>query len=219
MKLFGHDTSPYVRRVRVLLAEMGVPFERDRHGWMDASEEMLRLNPLMRVPVLLDEDRGGQTLVDSKLVADYLYGLRAAGTLGAEAAPAVDPPLQATLWRAGRRYDDENVVLTVDGGIDSAINVFLLERDGVRPAPGSYLERQEVRVGRCMTWLDGLYAGRDTLGDGAFAFADIAVVCALDWLTFRKRYDVSRHENLCRMAERHRARPSLATTHPSLASP
>jgi glutathione S-transferase len=73
MKLFGHDTSPYVRRARVLLDELGVPFERDAHGWANASEEMLQRNPLMKVPVLLDEERGNQVIIDSKLIAAYLY--------------------------------------------------------------------------------------------------------------------------------------------------
>jgi glutathione S-transferase len=213
MKLFGHDTSPYVRRVRVLLAELGVPFERDVHGWQDAVEEMLRRNPLMRVPVLVDEARGDQMLVDSKLMAAYLYEHSAA----APAAPAGHVPLQPTLFREGRRYDDENVLLVVDGALDSAINVFLMERDGVLPAASSYLERQQHRVERCLIWLERAYDGRTTLGDGVVSFTDLSVVCALDWMTFRKRYDVTRHPALCGVAERHRDRPSLAATHPSQA--
>jgi glutathione S-transferase len=220
MKLFGHDTSPYVRRVRVLLAEKGVPFDRDPNGWMNASEEMLRLNPLMKVPVLLDEGAGpgggDQAVLDSKLIAGYIYDRVVDRFPGPP--PAAGLPLQATLWRPGHRYDDENVVLAIDGATDSAINIFLLEQDGVRPAASSYLQRQERRVASSLTWLDGLYAGRTTLGDGALAFADIALMCALDWMAFRKRYEVSRHQNLCRVVEAHRERPSLASTHPSLAS-
>ena len=215
MKLFGHDTSPYVRRVRILLAELGLPFERDTHGWVDPSDEMMQRNPLMKVPVLLDQERGDQVIIDSKLIAAYLYERSPAPP---PAPPAGHPPLQASLWREGHRYDDENVVLAIDGATDSAINVFLLGREGVLPAAVPYLRRQEERVARCMTWLEGLYQGRATLGDGAISFADITLVCALDWMTFRGRYDVSRHPSLCRMLEQHAARPSLASTHPSLAA-
>ena len=55
MKLYGHDTSPYVRRVRVLLTELGLPFERDANGWSNPSEAFLRINPLLRVPALEDD--------------------------------------------------------------------------------------------------------------------------------------------------------------------
>ena len=41
LKLFGHDASPYVRRVRVVLAELRIPFERDTHGWQDPVAELL----------------------------------------------------------------------------------------------------------------------------------------------------------------------------------
>jgi glutathione S-transferase len=223
MKLFGHDTSPYVRRTRVLLAELGVPFERDPQGWVNASEEMLRHNPLMRVPVLLDPpsaslpaqpDRGDQLLIDSKLIAVYLYDRAVASP---PPPPPGRPPIQPTLWRAAHRYDDENVVLAIDGATDSAINVFLLEREGVDKAAVPYLQRQEQRIARCLAWLEGVYAGRTTLGEGALAFADVAIVCALDWMAFRRRYDVTRHPGLCRVMEAHRDRPSFAGTHPSLA--
>jgi glutathione S-transferase len=168
----------------------------------------------MRVPVLVDEGRGEQTLVDSKLMAVYAYEHAPSPR---PAAPAGHPPFQATLFREGHRYDDENVLLVIDGALDSAINLFLMERDGVLPSASSYLGRQQQRVERCLIWLESAYAGRTTLGEGVFSFTDVALVCALDWLAFRKRYDVARHPGLVRVAEHHAARPSLAETHPTKA--
>ena len=51
------------------------------------------------------------------------------------------------------------------------------------------------------------------------SFTDITLCCALDWLTFRKRYDVAQHGNLVRFLAAHGDRPSLRSTHPSLAAP
>jgi glutathione S-transferase len=139
----------------------------------------------------------------------------------APAAPAsagAHPPLQATLWRPDYRYDDENVVLVIDGATDSLVNVFFLELDGILPTASSYLQRQLRRAERSLTWLEARFQGRTTLAEGAFSFADIALVCALDWMIFRSRYDVSRHPVLCRLLEQHESRPSLARTHPSCAS-
>ena len=52
LKLYGHDTSPYVRRIRVLLAELGLPFVRDSRSWTVADADVLKLNPCLRVPAL-----------------------------------------------------------------------------------------------------------------------------------------------------------------------
>jgi glutathione S-transferase len=209
MKLYGHDTSPYVRRIRVLLAELGLPFTRDLNNW--TSPDLPRVNPLMKVPVLEDE---GRVILDSRLIADFLYD-RAGGSV--PPPPPGHAPLQPALWRPGRRYDEENVLLLIDGAADSAINVFLLERDGIDRAASPYLRRQMERVATCLRYLDGLYAESDTLAPGTFAFVDIALVCALEWMIFRERYDVRAHENLARVLDRHKDRPSLAETHPARA--
>jgi glutathione S-transferase len=213
VKLFGHDTSPYVRRARVLLAEKGVAFERDDAGWVAPSADFSRLNPLMRVPALLD---GGQALLDSRLIAVYLYERYPEPP---PLAPAGHAPLQATLWAPASRYDDENVLYAIESALDSAINVFLLEQDGVALAASPYLQRQTRRLASCLGYVDGLLAGKTTLNEGVFSFSDVTLACALDWLVFRKRYDVAQHVNLARYREAHEPRPSLRATHPSLAAP
>jgi glutathione S-transferase len=213
VKLFGHDTSPYVRRARVLLGELAIPFERDPAGWVKPSDEFIRLNPLMRVPALLDD---GQAVLDSRLIAGYLYERSREPP---PAPPAGHPPLQATLWAAGHRYDDENALLAIDAGVDSAINLFMLEQDGILPPASAYLRRQTQRIARCLSFIDDLMARGITLHDGVFSFTDIALCCALDWLVFRDRYDVSKHANLARFRAAHQERPSLRSTHPALAAP
>lgn len=211
MKLYGHDTSPYVRRIRVLLAELGLPFERDANSWSNPDAEVLRLNPLLRVPALTD---GELLLLDSKLIATYLYDRYPSSP----PAPAGNElPLQRTLWHKEHRYDDENMLLVLDGATDSTINVFLLEMDGLKPAEVPYLKRQLQRVQSSMAWLDEKLAGKVSLHDGAVSFFDLSLVCALQWMQFRDRYPVAQHPNLLRFISAHKDRPSLQATHPSLA--
>lgn len=211
MKLYGHDTSPYVRRIRVLLAELGLPFERDANSWSNPDAAVLRLNPLLRVPALTD---GELLLLDSKLIATYLYDRYPSSP----PAPAGDElPLQPTLWHKEHRYDDENMLLVLDGATDSTINVFLLEMDGLKPAEVPYLGRQLQRVRGSMAWLDEKLAGKVSLHDGAVSFFDLSLVCALQWMQFRDRYPVAQHPNLLRFISAHQDRPSLRATHPSLA--
>lgn len=219
LKLFGHDTSPYVRRVRVLLRELGLPFERDTASWGNPSEELRRINPLMRVPALHDPDRDGQALLDSRLIATYLYDQYGPGVAAAAAAAAApSPPIQPTLFRPAARYQDENLLLAIDAATDSLINVFLLELDGVPRDAAPYLRRQQERAGRCLAFVAERYAGRTTLAEGAFAFVDIALCCALDWMRFRARYDIAAHPALLRVLDAHKDRPALAETHPSRAA-
>ncbi|MCS6915544.1 MAG: glutathione S-transferase N-terminal domain-containing protein [Myxococcales bacterium] len=210
MLLYGHDTSPYVRRVRVLLRELGVPFERDTDSW--ASPRLAAVNPLLRVPVLHDTARG-QWLLDSRLIAAYLYD-----HLPGPAPAGATPPIQPTLFRPAHRWDDENLLLAIDAATDSAINVFLLERDGVPAASSPYLQRQQERVRSCLLHVEQRYAGRTTLGEGFLSFVDIALCCALDWLRFRRRYPVEDHPGLMHVLQAHASRPSLAETHPERAA-
>lgn len=214
MKLFGHDTSPYVRRVRALLAELGTPFARDPMSWVAPSEEFSRLNPINKVPALIDEEAGGLALLDSRLIATYLYDRAAARGQALPAPPPGREPLQGALFHPQHRYQDENVLLLIDAAVDSAINVFLLEQDGVGRDASPYLARQADRVARCLTWLDGRYAAGPTLHPGALGFVDIALCCALDWMLFRQRYPVLDHPNLARFLDHHRDRPALEQTHP-----
>lgn len=209
MKLYGHDTSVYVRRVRALLQEKGIPFERDARSVLTPAPEFPNVTPLMRVPALVDAGRN--TLWDSRQIAEYLYERYPEPP---PARPPGHPPLQPTMWRSGRRHEDEKVLLAIDAVTESAINVFLLENEGVSRDQAPYLRRQMQRVASVLTWLDDSFADQETLEVGVFSFVDIAVCCGLDWLVFRDRYDVGKHANLARILRRHRDRPSLRDTHP-----
>lgn len=213
MKLFGHDTSPYVRRVRIVFAELGIPFERDEHGWVDPVAEFLEASPIRRVP-MLDRGPGRATryVYDSRVIVALLYEQK-------ETLAAGPPPFQPTLWRPELDLLDENVVSTADAALDSLINVFLLEKDGITPARSSYLERQVERAHSCLAWLDARFAGKTTLTPGVLAFADVAVVVAFEWIAFRSRLDLSQWANLRALALAHRERTSFATTRPTVTAP
>ncbi len=73
MILIGQYDSPFVRRVGVVLNHYQMPFERKVLSVFSNFEEMLKLNPLGKVPVLELDD--GETLFDSRIICDYLEGL------------------------------------------------------------------------------------------------------------------------------------------------
>ncbi len=208
-KLFGHDPSPFVRRVRILMLELGVPFERDANNWQKPCEEFVKASPISRLPML---DRGPEArtryVYDSRVIAEVMYE-------GGIVKPSGEsPPLQETLWNRDLQDEDKNFLSTMDAAIESAVNVFLLETDGVMPEQSKYLQRQNVRVATCLEWLDQRYENRTTLTPNKLAFVDMALVSALGWLRFRKRADLTPYANLLAVESAFANRPSFSSTIP-----
>ena len=70
MKLVGSLTSPYVRKVRAVLAEKKIEYEFVIDVPWSADTRVPDINPLGKVPVLILDD--GSTLFDSRVIAEYL---------------------------------------------------------------------------------------------------------------------------------------------------
>ena len=156
MKLYGSYTSPYVRHCRIVLAQTGMECELVETDYAQSAEQ----SPTCRVPFLRD---GDAMLTDS---ASILRHLRE---------------------QAGQRFfpaiEDFDLFLLVNTAMDSAVNLFLLERDGVTPASSAYLARQQRRVVQVLDGLERRIDGvTDQSGDGM-----IRLGCFLSWALFRQR--------------------------------
>src|SRR3954454_22933023 len=69
MKLIGSLTSPYVRKVRIVMAEKKLDYQFELEDvW--ASDAILKSNPLGKVPCLVME--GGEAVFDSRVIVEYL---------------------------------------------------------------------------------------------------------------------------------------------------
>ena len=72
IRLYDYPDCPFCQKVRVVLAEKDLEFERvhvDLHKQEQRSPEFLKLNPYGRVPVLIDEDI---VIYDSTIIDEYL---------------------------------------------------------------------------------------------------------------------------------------------------
>ncbi|HBF51297.1 MAG TPA: glutathione S-transferase [Massilia sp.] len=201
MKLIGSTTSPYVRKVRVVMAEkkLDYAFELD-NVWASTTQVHLS-NPLGKVPCLVMED--GSALYDSRVIAEYLDTLT---------------PVCKLLPPNGRDRADVKVwEALADGVLDAAVLV-RLERT-LRPQEQQSPQWIARQLGKVTA---GLQVMSDKLGDGAFcmgknySLADVAVGCALGWLTFRFpeidwRGD---HANLARLHDKLAERASFKDTVP-----
>jgi len=184
MQLFGSYTSPFVRHIRIVLAQMGLEFEFVETDYTASAEK----SPAARVPFLLDGER---MLTDSLSILRFLRE---------KAGQPFFPDL-----------DDFDRFLLVNAALDSTVNVFLLERDGVTPEDAPYLGRQQRRIGQCLNALDEAIEGDSPTLEGDFG---VRLGCYLSWALFRERFDLGRLDHLARFQQRFESDPAIAATHP-----
>ncbi|MDP9601847.1 glutathione S-transferase N-terminal domain-containing protein [Variovorax sp. NFACC27] len=203
MKLIGSAASPYVRKVRVVLAEKRLDYQFVIEDVWAADTTISNSNPLGKVPCLIME--GGEAMFDSRVIVEYLDTLSPVGKLipqqGRERA-------EVKTWEA-----------LADGVMDAGV-LWRLEAtwsgrsDGERSA--AWIERQRAKVE------DGVAAMSKGLGDKPFcsgihlSLSDIAVGCTLGWLDLRFpeidwRGD---HANLAKLYDKLMLRPSFIDTKP-----
>ena len=73
MKLIGSNTSPYVRKVRVVMAEKKIDCQYALEDVWSADTRIQQVNPLGKVPCLIMDDGGA--VFDSRVIVDYLDNL------------------------------------------------------------------------------------------------------------------------------------------------
>ena len=203
MKLIGATSSPYVRKVRIVMAEKRLDYEFVLEDVWAADTTIAQSNPLGKVPCLVME--GGEALFDSRVIVEYLDTLSPVGKL----IPAVGRErAEVKTWEA-----------LADGVLEAAV-LARLEANW----PGRQKnQRSQAWIDRQLTKVDdSLKAMSLGLGEKPFCFgkqlslADIAVGCALGYLDFRFP-DIdwrSDYANLGKMQERLMQRPSFAETKP-----
>ena len=195
MQLLASQTSPYARKLRALILELGLPVETIETLPTDDGAALVRANPLHKVPALILDD--GRSLIDSPVIAAWL--------LAQVPGQALLPADGAGHWRT-RGFE----ALT-DGILDAAI--------GLRIEASHGGTRNPLWPTRLRTAIDDtlavLAARRADIGDDGFGYADICAVVTLDYLSFRfPAIDWRADRDLAALHARHAARPSLAATRP-----
>ena len=79
MKIIGSLTSPFVRKVRIMMAEKKIDAELVLDNVWDASTAIADFNPLGKVPCLVMDDGGA--MFDSRVIAEYIDTLSPVGKL------------------------------------------------------------------------------------------------------------------------------------------
>lgn len=183
MKLYGSYTSPYVRHCRVVLLETDLLcsfIETDHSASAQGS-------PTKRVPYLHD---GPLALTDSAAIIKHLRN-RAGQTFLPDVA-------------------DYNRFCMINTALDTTVNLFLLEKEGITPESSAYLARQSQRVASILAQLEKLSLPEQP----PFSDVELRLACYLAWGLFRKRFSLENHPNLTRFLDAANRYEPFAVTAP-----
>jgi len=171
MKLLGSDTSPYTRKVRLVLLEKGLPHAYVVSPPREPGSPVLQANPLGRIPTLLLDD--GTAVYDSPVICEYLDALNDLPIL----IPRADPlaRMRVRRWEA-----------LADGIMDSAV---VMRVESLRPAARqdpATLALHGNAIGRALALAARLLGERAWCEGAALTLADLALVSALLYLDLRQ---------------------------------
>jgi len=198
MKLIGSLTSPYVCKVRIVLAEKKLDYQFVTEDVWSANTRIAESNPLGKVPCLIME--GHEAVFDSRVIVEYLDTLSPVGKL---------------IPTAGRERAE---VKTWEALADGVMDAALLARMEAIWAGRAEGQRSQAWIERQLDKIDkALRAMSQGLGDKPFcsgvhmSLSDIAVGCALGYLDFRfPQIDWrERHANLARLFDKLMQRQSF----------
>ena len=203
MKLIGSSTSPYVRKVRIVMAEKKLDYQLVQEDVWAAETPIASANPLGKVPCLLME--GGEAVFDSRVIVEYLDTLSPVGKLipaqGRERA-------EVKTWEA-----------LADGLLDAAVLARLeatwAGRDSTQRS-AAWIARQNGKIDSALKAMSTGLADKAFCSGIHFSLSDVAVGCALGYLDFRFPENAwrSQYANLLRLQDKLMQRTSFADTRP-----
>ena len=166
MKLYASYTSPFARHCRIALLESGLECEFVETTHAQSAES----SSTKKVPFLVD---GDVKLTDSASILQYFADKSDYSFI--ENAQELELFSMATTC------------------LDSVINVFLLEMDGVTDEASGYIKRQKGRIVSSLEELDAKMANRT---NATLSTGEIRLACLLEFGVFRNRISLDGLNNL-----------------------
>lgn len=200
MKLLGSTTSPFVRKVRIVLLEKKMECMLEEVDPATDTGALASHNPLGKIPALVLDD--GTCIFDSRVIVEYLDA-RA--------------PLHRLIPDGNRERAEVNTWQALaDGLLDAAI---LIRRETMRPKAQQsedWIRRQATKVDTALAVMANNLGDRPWCYGKSFSLADVAVGAALGWFGFRfPEHDWRKtHPNLAAHYDKLMQRPSFSQTAP-----
>lgn len=200
MKLIGSLTSPFVRKVRIVLAEKKIEYDFHLDSPWTPESNVPNVNPLGKIPVLALDDE--TMLFDSRVIAEYLDNVAPNNKL----MPAPNRErTEVKRWEA-----------LADGICDAAALLFLERKRPAEQQSTGWMTRQENKIIRGLDYMSKELGENIWCMGTHFSMADISTGCALGYLSFRfpEINWNEKHPNLSRLYGKLMQRPAFIDTPP-----
>jgi glutathione S-transferase len=171
MKLLGTNTSPYVRKVRLVLLEKNIHHTYLIDPPREPGSQVVRANPLARIPALILDDE--TCVFDSPVIAEYADSLND--------TPILIPRTDALARMRVKRWE-----ALADGIMDSAV---VVRTESIRPAEkqeADAIARHNDAITRALAYVSGQLGQRTWCEGTSITLADLALVSALIYLDLRQ---------------------------------
>lgn len=200
MKLIGSHTSPYARKVRIVLAEKKIEYDFVVDSPWANDSKVPDYNPLGKIPVLvLDDDTA---LFDSRVIVEYIDNV----TPNNKLFPAPNRErIEVKRWEA-----------LSDGLCDAAVAALLERKRPVNEQSTDWIERQFAKLGRALAFMSEELDDKSFCMGTHISMADLALGTALGYLNFRFPEIAwqADHPNLSKLYDKLMQRPAFADTVP-----
>lgn len=168
MKLYTSTASPYSRKARIIIHELGLgQMVKEIQVDPATSDELRRINPLGKVPALVLDD--GSALFDSRVICEYLDELGSSRFYPGK-----------SIWRTTTgRWRALTLQALGDGLADAAVTCVHERRRGEEVRNAEAIAKSMAALIRSLDVLEhARFAESPTIGE-------IAVACAIGYLDFR----------------------------------
>lgn len=199
-RLLSATPSPYARKVRITLAEKGIPFELLTEVPWDSDTSTPLYNPLEKLPVLLCDD--GTSVYESRFILEWIESKH--------------PTPRLTPVDLDGRLDVKRFEVLADGVCDAAVLLFWERAREPEKRSAEWAARQQRKIAGGLREISRLLGnGGYCVGD-SFTLADVAVGSLLRWLEIRAADIAWRQEysNLAALSDRLEERASFRTSVP-----
>ena len=196
MKLVSSLTTPFGRKIRILIAEKNLPCTLVEDIPWNADAKTPDFNPLGKVPVLVLDN--GETLFDSRVIAEYLDIAGAPRLIPAEDMVRI----RVKRWEA-----------LADGISDAAAAIFIERKRTPEMQSADWIDRQRGKIDAALQEAEHRLAGEWCEGK-SFTLADAALAAALGYLKLRYAAEIplTPYPKLAAWFARVEKRPSVAST-------
>ena len=171
MKLLGTNTSPYVRKVRMVLLEKNIPHIYLIDPPRESGSQVARVNPLGRIPALILDDE--TCVFDSPVIAEYVDTLN-------------DTPILIPRTNALARMRVKRWEALADGIMDSAV---VVRTESIRPTDKqepSNISLHNNAITRALSYAAEQIGEKEWCEGSSITLADLALASALIYLNLRQ---------------------------------